>query len=301
VSQNRFSGVLAPVITPFNNDLAPDPLRFVKHCKWIVSQGPSLAVFGTNSESNSLSIYEKSQLLEALVESGVSPKKLMPGTGCCAISDSIALTKKAVEVKCAGVLMLPPFYYKKVSDQGLFDFYASVIEEVADESLHIYLYHIPPISQIPISLQLIERLATRYPNNIAGIKDSSGDWTHTQAFNDLGIENFAVFCGSESYLLQNMRAGGAGCISATANVNPFLINHLYKCWKDSEAERLQEQLTQIRDIFQAYPMIPALKAATAIYNQDSAWLRVRPPLTQITDQQYSKLSAELSGIGFKML
>lgn len=300
MSQTRFSGVLAPVITPFNDTLQPDSKRFTKHCNWIVSQGVNLAVFGTNSEANSLNLAEKIHLLEELVTSGVNPAKLMPGTGCCALTDSISLTKKAVELGCGGVLMLPPFYYKRVTDQGLFDFYSQVIEAVADDRLHIYLYHIPPISQISLSLRLIEQLAAKYPNNIAGIKDSSGDWNQTQAFNDLAIENFAVFCGSESFLLQNMRTGGAGCISATANVNPSAIVGLYKHWQDSGAKQRQEDLNKIRDIFQAFPMIPALKAATAMYGEDSEWVRVRPPLTQLTDEQNSDLSRELSSADFKM-
>ena len=300
MSQTRFSGVLAPVITPFTETLQPDSKRFTKHCNWIVSQGVNLAVFGTNSEANSLNLAEKIHLLEELVTSGVNPAKLMPGTGCCALTDSISLTKKAMELGCGGVLMLPPFYYKGVTDQGLFDFYSQVIEAVADDRLHIYLYHIPPISQISLSLRLIEQLAAKYPNNIAGIKDSSGDWNQTQAFNDLAIENFAVFCGSESFLLQNMRTGGAGCISATANVNPSAIVGLYKHWQDSGAKQRQEDLNKIRDIFQAFPMIPALKAATAMYGEDSEWVRVRPPLTQLTDEQNSILSSELSSANFKM-
>ena len=300
MSQTRFSGVLAPVITPFTDTLQPDSKRFTKHCNWIVSQGANLAVFGTNSEANSLNLAEKIHLLEELVTSGVNPAKLMPGTGCCALTDSISLTKKAVELGCGGVLMLPPFYYKGVTDQGLFDFYSQVIEAVADDRLHIYLYHIPPISQISLSLRLIEQLAAKYPNNIAGIKDSSGDWNQTQAFNDLAIENFAVFCGSESFLLQNMRTGGAGCISATANVNPSAIVGLYKHWQESGAKQRQEDLNKIRDIFQAFPMIPALKAATAMYGEDSEWVRVRPPLTQLTDEQNSDLSRELSSTDFKM-
>jgi len=300
VSQYRFSGVLAPVITAFNADLSPDASRLSEHCKWIVSQGASLAVFGTNSEANSLSADEKSSLLEELVNAGIDTAKLMPGTGCCALSDSIRLTKKAVDLGCAGVLMLPPFYYKGVSDQGLFDFYANVIEAVADDNLNIYLYHIPPISQIPLSLNLIEQLAAKYPNNIAGIKDSSGDWNQTQAFNDLQIDNFAVFCGSESFLLQNMQAGGAGCISATANVNPGAIFDLYSHWNEEGSDRKQAELNKIRGIFQSFPMIPALKAATAIYGKDSEWLRVRPPLTQLTDEQYAALSEELKKAGFEM-
>ena len=300
MSQSRFSGVLAPVITPFNEDLSPDSSRFIKHCRWIVSQGANLAVFGTNSEANSLSISEKISLLDDLIEGGIETHSLMPGTGCCALSDTIELTQKAVELGCAGVLMLPPFYYKGVSDQGLFNYYAEVIEAVNNEDLKIYLYHIPPISQIPLTLKLIEKLAYSYPKNIAGIKDSSGDWNQTQAFNELSIDNFRVFCGSESFLLQNMKAGGAGCISATANVNPAAISSLCSAWQGEDAEQKQAGLDQIRNIFQSYPMIPALKAATAICMKDSQWFRVRPPLTKLNNTQLSELTAALSSARFQM-
>ena len=300
MSQSRFSGVLAPVITPFNEDLSPDSSRFIKHCRWIVSQGANLAVFGTNSEANSLSISEKISLLDDLIEGGIETHSLMPGTGCCALSDTIELSRKAVELGCAGVLMLPPFYYKDISDQGLFNYYAEVIEAVNSEDLKIYLYHIPPISQIPLTLELIEKLAYSYPKNIAGIKDSSGDWNQTQAFNELSIENFRVFCGSESFLLQNMKAGGAGCISATANVNPAAISSLCSAWQGEDAEQKQAGLDQIRNIFQSYPMIPALKAATAICTKDSQWLRVRPPLANLNNTQLSDLTAARSSGQFQM-
>lgn len=300
MAQPRFSGVLAPVITPFQVDLTPDSALLAKHCQWLVSQGAGLAVFGTNSEANSLSLPEKRQLLDSLCEQGIATTHLMPGTGACALTDAVELTAHAVALGCRGVLMLPPFYYKGVSDDGLFAFYAEVIERVADEKLQIYLYHIPPISQVPINFDLIERLAAAYPANIAGIKDSSGDWNNTLQLNQLGIEDFRVFCGSESFLLQNMQNGGAGCISATANVNPAAIHDLYANWQDSDAGQKQAQLNQIRDIFQSFPMIAALKAATAQYAEESAWLRVRPPLVPLSKQELEKLTQQLQDAGFQM-
>src|SRR6187551_593525 len=173
----RIEGVLAPVITPFRKDYAPDAQRFVRHCRWLLKSGcAGLAVFGTNSEANSMSVAEKRALLEALVAGGVPASALMPGTGHCALSDSIEMTRAAVQLGCAGVLMLPPFYYKGVSDEGLFRNFAEIIERVGDSRLRIYLYNIPPVSQITITLPLIERLLARYPVIIAGAKDSSGDW-----------------------------------------------------------------------------------------------------------------------------
>ena len=167
VTPTRARGVLAPVVTPFTADLRPDPARFVGHCRWLLEQDVGLAVFGTNSEANSLTVPEKLALLDALADAGLSRERMMPGTGCCAFPDTVELTRRAVQLGCAGVLMLPPFYYKGVSDDGLFASFAEVIERVGDAKLRIYLYHIPPVSQCPISLALIERLLARYPGIIA--------------------------------------------------------------------------------------------------------------------------------------
>jgi len=299
-SHDRFSGVLAPVITPFTEDLSPDAALLGKHCRWLVSQGAGLAIFGTNSEANSLSVKEKRLLLDALCADGVDPGMMMPGTGACSLSDAVELTAHAASLGCRGVLMLPPFYYKGVSDDGLFAFFSEVINRVADARLQVYLYHIPPIAQVPINLELIQRLAAEFPNNIAGIKDSSGDWNNTLQLNQLGIEDFRVFCGSESLLLRNMQNGGAGCISATANVNPSPIVELFERWESADAEKLQLGLDEIRGIFQSYPMIAALKSATARYSGEDSWERVRPPLISLGQSEREKLAAELQEAGFQM-
>ncbi|HEU4879605.1 MAG TPA: dihydrodipicolinate synthase family protein, partial [Gemmatimonadaceae bacterium] len=175
----RITGVLSPVVTPFKADLSPDPERLARHCRWLLSNNVGLAVFGTNSEANSLGVDEKIDLLDHLVSSDVDPARMMPGTGCCALTDSARLTAHAVKLGCAGVLMLPPFYYKGVSDEGLFRNFAEIIERVGDMRLRIYLYNIPPVSQVAITLPLIARLLKAYPGIIAGAKDSSGDWENT--------------------------------------------------------------------------------------------------------------------------
>ncbi len=300
MSRPRFSGVLAPVITPFREDLSPDFNRLLAHCNWLLDQGVGLAIFGTNSEANSLSISEKMQLLDTLLEAGIDSSAMMPGTGSCALTDCVELTKHAVGLGCGGSLMLPPFYYKGVSDDGLYAFYSEVIQRVASSQLDIYLYHIPPISQVPISLNLVDRLMKEYPENIAGIKDSSGDWENTLALNKAGWPDFRVFCGSENFLLQNMIHGGSGCISATANVNPAAIHHLYVNWRSERAEQLQGQLDEIRALFQRFPMIPALKAATAHFGNDREWLRVRPPISEMKTSQLQLLKTEMRGAGFSM-
>jgi 4-hydroxy-tetrahydrodipicolinate synthase len=297
----RITGVLSPVVTPFGPDLAPDPERFVRHCRWLLSQNVGLAVFGTNSEANSLSVEEKIELLDRLVAAGLDPARMMPGTGCCALPDSVRLTAHAMKLGCGGVLMLPPFYYKGVSDDGLFRSFAEVIERVGETRLRVYVYHIPPVSQVPITLGLVERLLAAYPTQIAGMKDSGGEWSNTKAFLDAFAKaGFDVFAGSETFLLQNMRHSGAGCISATANVHPGPIARLFDTWRAADADAQQARLDVIRGVFQRFPMIPALKAAIAHHAGDAAWTAVRPPLVALTPAQSSALAAELDRERFTM-
>jgi len=297
----RITGVLSPVVTPFKADYSPDTERFVRQCKWLVANDVGLAVFGTNSEANSLAPGERMELLEKLVEAGIDPARMMPGTGCCALTDSVRLTAHAVKLGCAGTLMLPPFYYKGVSDEGLYRNYAEIVERVGDARLRIYLYHIPPVSQVPISLNLIERLLKAYPKNIAGTKDSSGDWNNTKATLDaFAKEGFDVFPGSETFLLAGMRSGGKGCISATANVNPAAIHKLYANWQSADAAKMQAGLDTVRGVFQKYPMIPAMKRAIAHWSEHAGWATVRPPLVEVNPEQSKALIADLEQCGFSM-
>ena len=297
----RITGVLSPVVTPFKADLSPDTERFVRQCKWLVATNVGLAVFGTNSEANSLAVGERMDLLEKLVEAGIPPARMMPGTGCCALTDSVRLTAHAVKLGCAGALMLPPFYYKGVSDEGLYRNFAEIVERVGDARLQIYLYHIPQVTQVPIGLKLIERLLKAYPKSIAGTKDSSGDWNNTRATLDaFAKDGFDVFPGSETFLLAGMRNGGKGCISATANVNPAAIHNLYANWQSAAADKLQAGLDTVRNVFQKYPMIPAMKFAIAHWSGHAPWATVRPPLVEVTAEQSEALIADLEQCGFAM-
>src|SRR3989454_2449199 len=301
VNPRRITGVLSPVVTPFKADLSPDAEKFVRQCTWLLSQNVGLAVFGTNSEANSLATEEKIELLDRLIAAGLDPARMMPGTGCCAITDSVRLTKHAVKLGCGGVLMLPPFYYKGVSDDGLFRNFAEIVERVGDSGLRIYLYHIPPVSSVPITLTLIERLLKAYPGTIAGAKDSSGDWNNTKAMLDqFAKSGFDVFPGAETFLLAGLRSGGAGCISATANTNPAAIARLYDTWRGADADAQQKRLDEIRGTFAKYPMIPALKAAIAHWSGIAEWATVRPPLVALTREQAAALVSDLKARNFDM-
>ena len=297
----RIRGVLSPVVTPFNKDLSPDSGRFIAQCRWLLTQNCGLAVFGTNSEANSLSANERIALLDALLAADVDPARMMPGTGCCALTDTVRLTEHAVKAGCAGVLMLPPFYYKDVSEEGLYRNFSEVVERVGDARLKIYLYHIPPVAVVGITTGLVERLLKKYPNAIAGMKDSSGDWSNTKKFLDMFAQSgFDIFPGSESFLLAGLRNGGAGCISATANVNPAAIDKLYREWQKPDADAQQEALNVVRKTTGQYVMIPALKAVVAHYSNDPQWATVRPPLTELTAAQAKAVIDGLKKLGFDM-
>jgi 4-hydroxy-tetrahydrodipicolinate synthase len=301
-------GVLAPVVTPFKADLSPDEERFIRHCQWLLSQNCGLAVFGTNSEANSMSAAERMSLLDVLIASGLDPSRIMPGTGCCSMTETVELTAHAVKHGCAGVLMLPPFYYKNVNEEGLYRYFSEVVQRVGESRLKIYLYHIPPVAIVGITPKLVERLLNAYPTAIAGMKDSSGDWNNTKTFLDaFAARTFDIFVGSESFLLANLRNGGVGTISATANVNPAAIHKLYAVASavsaDNDAEQQQAQLNVVRDVFgsRKFPsMIAALKQAIAMYANDPDWTRVRPPLVELTKAQARLLATELQAIGFAM-
>jgi 4-hydroxy-tetrahydrodipicolinate synthase len=295
-----FEGVLAPVVTPFRPDLSPDFERFAAHCRWLLGQKcDGLAVFGTNSEANSLSVEERLDLMDGLVAAGIEARKMMPGTGACALTEAVKLTRHAVALGCGGVLMLPPFYYKGVTDDGLYAFFSEVVQRVGSSRLRLYLYHIPPVSQVPISLGLIGRLLKAYPEAVAGIKDSSGDWSNTKAVLD-AYPGFGTFAGSEAGLLATLRGGGVGCITATGNINPAGIRRVFETWRTAEADGVQEKVSAFRTTMQGYVMIPALKAVIAHFRRDPAWLPVRPPLAALPEDKRQALIGEVLGHGFAM-
>ncbi len=279
-------GVLAPVLTPFDADLNPDPERFVRHCRALLEDGcTGLAPFGTTSEANSLTVEERERLLDEMLAAGIPPSRLIPGTGCCALPDTVRLSRAAAQVGCAGVLMLPPFYYKNVGEDALFRCYAEVIDRVADEQLRVYLYHIPQVSQVGIPVRVIERLLAKYPRTIAGIKDSSGDFENTRAMLRALPRSFEVFVGSEKFLLANLREGGVGCITATANVNARAIARAYR----ERTEERQREIDVVRAAYEKFPMIPALKETVARRTGDPAWRAVRPPLLELSAEQRALL------------
>jgi 4-hydroxy-tetrahydrodipicolinate synthase len=238
-------------------------------------------------------------LLDGLIEAGIQPGKLMPGTGACSITEAATLARHAVGRGCGGVLLLPPFYYKGVGDDGILAFVSGVIDKVASSALRIYLYHIPPVAQVGYSLDLVGRLIKAYPETVVGLKDSSGDWDNTAALLER-FPGFAVFPGSEVFLLDALRKGGAGCITASGNVNVPGIRKVYENWRGPQADALQAEISALRKALQAYPMIPALKRIVAHFHKDPDWATVRPPLVALEQAQSAALIADLGTLGFTL-
>lgn len=293
-----FRGLLVPVLTPFTADLSPDLGRLVTLCRWLLDQGADgLAVFGTTSEANSLAADERIAVLNGLIAAGLPADRMMPGTGACAFTEAARLSRHAAEAGCGGVLVLPPFYYKQVSDDGLFDYYSTVIRRVDRPSLRIYLYHFTKMSATPLSLDLVARLSAAFPETIAGCKDSSGDLENTVALART-FPDLAIFPGTEMILAEALDAGAAGCITQTANINPAGLKAAIAGFRAPDAAVLTEAAQAIRAVIAGYPAIPALKAATAHRFADEAWLRVRPPLRRLPDSERPALIDQLVATGW---
>ena len=287
------SGVYAAVLTPFTAALEPDLERYVRHCKWLLANGcDGLAPLGTTGEANSLSVAQRLALVEAAAAGGVPMQKCIIGAGSCALSDAVTITKAVVQAGAGGALLLPPFYYKNPSEDGLFAFFSEVIDRVGDARLKLYLYHFPQLSTVPITIPLVARLKRAYGDTIAGLKDSSGDWNVSQSFLK-EFPGFGVFSGSEEFLLPNLRAGGVGCISASTNVTAPLARPVYLAWRGAEADGLQRGLTEVRLIFQSYPLQAALKEVMARVSGDESWRLLLPPNQALAPAQRAELARRL--------
>ncbi len=297
---HRMHGVFAAALTPLKGALEPDLAATIEHFRWLLANGcDGVAVLGTTGEANSFSVEERLEIIAAVAASDLDPGRLLIGTGCCAFPDTVRLTRAALEAGAGGVLMLPPFYYKRVGDDGLFASYAEVIERLGDDRLAIYVYHFPRMTGLDIGVTLLERLVAAYPRTVVGLKDSSGEWTKTEAA-CRALPGFGVFAGSEEFLLPTLRAGGAGCISATANVTCRLAGELYRRWHGPEAEAMQRRLTEVRRRLQSYPMVPALKALLAEWQERPGWRLLRPPLVGLDEAAVAALEAELEEAAFTL-
>ena len=300
VLDNPTRGVWAASLTPMNADLTVNHDLLVAHCKWLLGNGcDGIVVMGTTGEANSLSVAERMIALDALLEGGIDPGSLMVGTGCCALPDTLSLTRHAIANGVDGVLVLPPFYYKNIPDEGFIASFDAIIQRVPTDTLRIYLYHFPGMSHMPFSDYVIATLINRYQPVIAGVKDSSGDWNHIRHLAKT-FPQLQVFAGSEQFLLETLRAGGVGCISASANVTCGLAASVYRQWESTVAESRQMALTKARLAIQSKSMIPALKGVLARHTRKSEWSTMRPPILPLPAEEIEALFQTLGEMDLQL-
>jgi len=294
-----FSGILSAALTPMTADLKPDHAMNAAHCKWLLENGcDGLAILGTTGEANSFSVAERIEIIQSLIENDIPADVMMPGTGCCSAEDTINLTRFAVNSGAPGVLMLPPFYYKNVSDEGLFASFSEVIQKIGDSRLKIYLYHFPNMSQTPISLRLIEMLIKEYPDTVVGMKDSSGEWDNLVNVRK-EFPDFVFLTGADNLLLPLLENGGHGCITACSNISASLSAEIYAGYKNgADVSDANEKLNGVRSLLSQFVLFPALKHLMNRHTGNENWMNIRPPLTMLDEAKVQQLYAGFDAIGY---
>lgn len=298
----RIKGVMAAGLTAFNDDLSIDVQGTIAHSRWLLANGcDGVLLFGTTGEANSLSLKERLDFLDAVGASDLPKHRMMIGTGCCALPDTVDLTRKTLEIGIESALMLPPFYYKNPTDNGLYTHFARVLDQVSDPQLKVYLYHFPQMSAVPFGHELIGRLLADFPGVFCGVKDSSGDFENMKAMAQK-FPGFDVFAGTERYLLDTLRAGGVGTITATGNCTSMMCGAVYAAWKAGapDADRLQEELTAQRLALQAYPAAAGLKELLARESGRAAWRNVRAPFLPLPAERAEQLVADMKKVDFRL-
>ena len=295
------TGVYCASATPVLADLSPNLPAFTAHCRWLISEGcTGVALLGTTGEANSFSSAERKAILEAALAGGLTPDQLLPGTGLANIPETVDLTRHALAQGVTRVVMLPPFYYKGVSDEGLYTAYARTIEAIADPRLQVILYHIPQVSGVAISHDLIDRLRTAFPQTVVGIKDSAGKLDNMQAM-IARFDGFSVLAGADPLLLPLMQIGGAGCITATSNLVGRDLALVYRGATDpaqaTTVAAAQARIEAFRNLSNSYVQLPAIKGMIRYLTGDAGWSRMRPPLVDLTPAERADLRARLIAIG----
>jgi 4-hydroxy-tetrahydrodipicolinate synthase len=274
MTEKKLSGVIAAIATPVGEDGAPDLARALKLARFLLNNGcDGLNVLGTTGEATSFAREERMAVMSAYRANDLPMDRLMVGTGAAAVADAVALTRHAAALGFAGALLLPPFYYKGVPDDGLVAYIDAIVQSTADNPIPLYLYHFPAMSGIPWHVALLRRLRDSYAARIVGLKDSSGDMAYARAAAAIG-NDFAVFPSTEAALLEARRGIFAGCISATANCNADLCA---RAWHDGDATSLDAAVA-IRKLFDGKPLVAGVKALLAHIHGDVALARVKPPL-----------------------
>ncbi len=289
---DNLRGVIAAIATPIDEAGEPDVARATTLAKFLLANGcDGLNVLGTTGEATSFSLEQRKRVMTAYRDAGVPTDRLMVGTGAAATADAVALTRHAAELGFAGALVLPPFYYKGVPDDGLAAYVGTIVQATAAKPIPIYLYHYPALSGLPWHAGLIRRLLAAHGARIVGLKDSSGDMAYAREVAGISPE-FKVFPSTEAALLEARSGVFAGCISATANLNSDLCA---RAWRSGDGTALDAAVT-IRKLFDGRALVPGIKALLAHIHRDPALARVKPPLAEFPAADRAAVTAGYDGV-----
>jgi 4-hydroxy-tetrahydrodipicolinate synthase len=287
MSTSKLQGVIAAIATAVDDKGEPDCARSTALARFLLSNGcDGLNVLGTTGEATSFSLEQRKRVMSAYSEAGLPLDRLMVGTGAASVADAVALTRHAAELGFAGALLLPPFYYKGVPDDGLFAYVEIIVRATAAEPIPIYLYHFPAQSGLPWHVKLVGRLVASFGTRIVGLKDSSGDMAYAREATKVA-PGFKVFPSTEAVLMEARAGAFAGCISATANLNADLCA---RAWRDGDADALAAAVS-IRKLFDGKQLVPGVKALIAHIHDDAGWARVQPPLSAFSPSDEAAVSS----------
>lgn len=283
-------GVLAASLTPLTSDGTPNGPALARHVHRLLRTGcDAVLLFGTTGEGLSFTVEERTAALEAVLKADIPSHRLLVGTGALPLSDATTLTTHATDQGVGGVLVMPPFHLPTPTDEGLLSAYDRVIQSVGSNDLHLYFYHYPQLFGTSVSFSLIEELRTRYPETVAGVKDSSGEWDHFESLS-ASFPELQMFTGTERFLAPGLAAGGAGCISATANLTAPIAQAVLQAWRNgNDPAPFQSVLTERREALSRFHNIPALKQMMAWQTNEEGWTRVQPPLSPLSPAMVDEL------------
>jgi 4-hydroxy-tetrahydrodipicolinate synthase len=274
MTASKLQGVIAAIATAVDDKGEPDCARSTALARFLLANGcDGLNVLGTTGEATSFSLEQRKRVMSAYRDAGLPLDRLMVGTGAASVADAVALTRHAAELGFAGALLLPPFYYKGVPDDGLVAYVETIMQATAAKPIPIYLYHFPAQSGLPWHVNLVKRLLESYPGRIVGLKDSSGDMAYARSVAAIS-KNLAVFPSTEAVLIEARQGAFAGCISATANLNADLCS---RAWREGDMAALDAAVA-IRKLFDGKPLVSGVKALLGHIHGDPALGRVKPPL-----------------------
>jgi len=297
-----FSGIYTASLTPLTSSYEPNLPALVSHVEQLFESGSDgVAILGSTGEANSLTIEQRLDIISYCGRT-LAPERLMMGTGSCALQDAIRLTQASIEAGVFSVLVIPPFYYKPQSDESVIRYYSELISSVDDSRLRIIFYNFPKLSGYNFSTEILQEFKERFGDIAAGIKDSSGNWENMLSITK-NVPNFMVYSGTETLLLNILREGGAGCITASANLLAPECQLVYQAWRNDQqntAEQIQKELTVLRKALESYQFVSELKGLMALHTGSEHWQEMLPPFIPLLPSQVRELSEKINDLGLNL-